>query len=95
MSSGRKPTTESTAAHARAHFTEVLGRVRYGHERVVITNKGKRAAAVVSLDDLALLTLLEDDTFRARLTALLGEQPGTPEQREARAQLAETLRHGT
>lgn len=48
------------ASEARANFTEVISRVRYGRERLVITNKGKPAAALVTMEDLAILQLLDD-----------------------------------
>lgn len=48
------------ASQARANFMEVIGRVRFGRERLVITNKGKPAVALVTMEDLKLLQLLDD-----------------------------------
>ena len=49
-----------TAGEARDNFSEVLGRAAYGKERVVIHRHGKPFAAVVPLEDVALLEELED-----------------------------------
>ncbi|MCK6479670.1 MAG: type II toxin-antitoxin system Phd/YefM family antitoxin [Planctomycetes bacterium] len=54
------PATRETASKARQSFSEVLNRAAYGKERVVIERRGKRLAAVVPLEDLALLEELED-----------------------------------
>ena len=48
------------AAQARSSFSDLLGRVFYGGERVVITRQNRRCAALVSLEDLELLEQLED-----------------------------------
>ncbi len=57
-----------SAAEARDNFSELLGRAAYGKERVVIYRHGKPFAAVVPLEDLALLEEFEDrrdaDDFR-------------------------------
>ncbi|WP_031388732.1 type II toxin-antitoxin system Phd/YefM family antitoxin [Desulfonatronum thiodismutans] len=45
---------------ARDHFAELLNRTSYAKERVVLTRHGKRLAAMVPLEDLELLELLED-----------------------------------
>jgi len=52
--------SKETAARARQSFSEILNRVAYGKERVVIERRGKRLAAVVPLEDLDLLEDLED-----------------------------------
>lgn len=45
---------------ARDHLSEVVDRVRYTHERVVLTKRGKDVGAIVSIEDLKLLEALED-----------------------------------
>lgn len=45
----------------RKGLSEVLGRVAYGHERIVIKRNGKEVAAVVPVEDLDLLERLEDE----------------------------------
>jgi prevent-host-death family protein len=41
-------------------LSEVLNRVAYGQERIVVASRGKPKAAVISVDDLELLEQLED-----------------------------------
>lgn len=45
----------------RKGLSDVLGRVAYGHERVVIKRSGKKFAAVVPMEDLEMLERLEDE----------------------------------
>ena len=49
-----------TASDAREHFSEVLNRVAYGGDRVVVERRGKEMAAIVSLGDLKVLEAIED-----------------------------------
>jgi prevent-host-death family protein len=44
-----------SVVEAKRRFSELLNRVVYGHERIVISRRGKPVAAVVSLDELARL----------------------------------------
>jgi prevent-host-death family protein len=53
-------TTKETAARARKSFSDILNRAAYGKERVVIERRGRKLAAVVPLEDLALLEELEN-----------------------------------
>ncbi len=48
------------ATEARNTFAEMVNRVRYGADRVIIQRRGKPVAAVVPVEDLRLLELLED-----------------------------------
>ena len=48
------------ASDARDHFAEILNRVAYGGDRVVVERRGKELAAIVSLDDLKILEAIED-----------------------------------
>ena len=52
--------TTRTATEARENFSEILGIVEYGKERVVLLRNKKKAAAVISMEDLELLEALED-----------------------------------
>ncbi len=45
---------------ARDNLSEVVDRARYTHERVVLTKRGKDVGAIISIDDLQLLEMLED-----------------------------------
>jgi prevent-host-death family protein len=48
-------------AEARGRFADLLSRVAYRGERVVITRHGKPLAALIPADDLELLERLEDE----------------------------------
>ncbi|MFH0964629.1 MAG: type II toxin-antitoxin system prevent-host-death family antitoxin [Planctomycetota bacterium] len=48
------------AKRARQEFSEILSRVSFGRERVIVKRRGKAAAAIVPIDDLLLLEELED-----------------------------------
>lgn len=45
---------------ARDHLSEVVDRARYTQERVVLTKRGREVGAIISIDDLKLLEMLED-----------------------------------
>ncbi len=49
---------EATAA--RSGLSDLLSKVQYGSERVIIERRGRDAAALISMADLRLLELLED-----------------------------------
>ncbi|MBA2662862.1 MAG: type II toxin-antitoxin system Phd/YefM family antitoxin [Bradymonadaceae bacterium] len=49
-----------TTTQARAQFADAINRVSYGGERIVLDRNGKDVAALVSIEDLELLQLLED-----------------------------------
>ena len=68
-----------TTAKVRTELAEIINRTTYAKERVVLTRRGKRVAAVVSIEDLELLEAIED---RMDLDA-------------ARKALAETGKKGT
>ena len=52
--------TRMGVSDARESLGEVVDRVRYTHERVVLTKRGKEVGAIISMDDLKLLEMLED-----------------------------------
>ena len=65
-----------TATEAREHFADTLNRVSYRGERIVVCRRGgKDMAAVVPMDDLALLQKLEDKLDRKAIRKALAE-PG-------------------
>ena len=43
------------SSEARNDFSDVVNRVSYGHERVVVRRRGRDLVAVVSMEDLDLL----------------------------------------
>lgn len=48
------------ARELRTHGSEIVNRVAYGNEEIVVTRRGKPIAAIVSLKALAALRRLED-----------------------------------
>ena len=48
------------ATTARNAFSDLVNKVAYGADRVVIERRGKPVAAVIPIADLRLLELLED-----------------------------------
>jgi prevent-host-death family protein len=65
------------ATEARSRFSEVVNRAAFASERVVLTRRGKRFAAVVPIEDLDFLEELEDradaEDYRAALKAARGK----------------------
>jgi len=61
-----------SAGQARKDLSSALNRVAYGRERLVLHRRGKDVAALVPMEDLALLEALEErldlDDARAALT---------------------------
>jgi prevent-host-death family protein len=51
--------TPMSTGEARDNFAEVINRVAYGKERVVLTRRGKKLVAVVPIEDVVLLEKLE------------------------------------
>jgi prevent-host-death family protein len=58
-----------TTVVARNDFSSVLNRAAFGKERVILKRRGKAIAAVVPLEDLALLQSLEDKLDTAAVLA--------------------------
>ncbi|HKS95531.1 MAG TPA: type II toxin-antitoxin system prevent-host-death family antitoxin [Terriglobia bacterium] len=52
--------TRIAAAKLRQNFADTVNRVAYGHERMVLQRRGRALAALVPVEDLALLEELED-----------------------------------
>lgn len=53
-------TTTISTADARKHFADIVNRVAYGREAVILTRRGEEVAALVSMEELDLLRQLED-----------------------------------
>jgi len=49
-----------STVEAREQFSDLVNRAAYGHERVILTRRGKALAAVVPIADVELLEELED-----------------------------------
>jgi prevent-host-death family protein len=68
--------TESVSAtEARANLQDLINRVEYGRERIVIERHGKAVVAIIGLEDLKRLEALEDaaDTQELRKAVLENE----------------------
>ncbi len=59
---------EVSISEVRDNLADIINRVAYGGQRVVLRRRSKGIAAVVSIDDLKLIEALED---RADLKAAL------------------------
>jgi len=52
-------TTISTA-EARKNFADIVNKVAYGKEPIVLTRRGQGVAALISIEELELLQQIED-----------------------------------
>ena len=80
-----------TTVVARNDFSSVLNRAAFGKERVILKRRGKAIAAVVPLEDLALLQSLEDKLDTAAVLASRKEtrKKGTKSLAQLRAEVGE------
>ena len=53
-------TTTISTADARKNFADIVNKVAYGSEPVVLTRRGQEIAALVSMEELELLRQIED-----------------------------------
>ena len=49
-----------SAVEARKNFSDIVNKVIYGKESVILTRRGEGVAALVSMDELKLLQQIED-----------------------------------
>ena len=49
-----------STAEARKKFAEIVNQVAYGKEPTVLTRRGEKLAALISMEELELLQLIED-----------------------------------
>ena len=75
-----------TITEARDVLGQLVGRVQYGHERIVLTRHGRPAAALVPMDDHEALERLEDEIDLADALVALRE-PGRVSWAELKAEL--------
>lgn len=71
--------TKLTVGQVRDQFSDTLNQVAYRGDRIIIERRGKDVAAVVPIEDLELLQLLEDriDLESARTALSEVEAEGT------------------
>ena len=53
-------TTKISTADARKNFADIVNKVVYGKEPIILTRRGQKIAALVSMDELELLQQIED-----------------------------------
>ena len=53
-------TTKISTADARKDFANIVNKVAYGKESIVLTRRGQEIAALVSIEELELLQQIED-----------------------------------
>ena len=68
---------------ARDELADLVSRVAYGHERIILTRHSKPVACLVSPEDLARLEAAEREAQGAaypsgRAAATPAQEPGTP-----------------
>jgi len=72
MPAKRKSTSETiTTVAARQNFSDLINRVAYGKDRVLLTRRRRPLAAMVPIEDIALLEEIEDrEDLKAARAAL-------------------------
>lgn len=87
--------TRLNVSKAREEFPEIVNRAAYGHERTIVSRRGKDLAAVIPMDDLHLLELLaqeemdRQDIEDARAALKEAEEKGTISLRDLMRQLGD------
>jgi len=78
-------------AAAKSHLSELVSRSVHGHERFVITRHDRPVAALVSLEDLAII---EQHKAREGLASLAGTWRGFEEIEETLSDIEALRRQG-
>ena len=61
MRAARKSTNEAiTTVAARQNFSDLINRVAYGKDRVLLTRRNRPVAAIVPIEDIELIEEVED-----------------------------------
>jgi prevent-host-death family protein len=68
--------TTISIAEAKSHISELIAKSQHTHQRFIITKRDKPVAALVSLDDLAILQQHEE---KQGLAAIVGKWQGFDE----------------
>jgi prevent-host-death family protein len=71
-----KMTNSISATEARANLQELINRVEYGRERIIIERHGKAVVAIIGLEDLKRLEALEDAINSEQLRRAVAENDG-------------------
>ena len=67
-------TTKISTADVRKNFSNIVNRVSFGKESIILTRRGEEIAALVSIDELRLLEELEDRLDIADAVQAMKEQ---------------------
>ena len=70
--------TRMTASKARGKFSDLLSRVANRRERIVVHRRGKDVAALVPVEDLALVEKLQDRRDAAEAKRRLADPAEVP-----------------
>ncbi len=72
MPARKKAASEAiTTVSARQHFSDLINRVAYGKDRIVLTRRNRPLAALVPIEDIELLEEIEDrEDLKAARAAL-------------------------
>jgi len=77
------------ATKARQQFADTLNRVAYGRVRIVVRRRGKAIAAVVPVDDIALIKRCEEKESSPRKAgAPRGRKRGARRSKERKSRAA-------
>ena len=68
--------TPLSVTEARSHFADILNRVGYKGERIVLQKHDKKLVAIIPIEDLELLEALEDKIDVMEAEAALAEDEG-------------------
>lgn len=81
--------TRVSAGQVRKELSSTLNRVAYARERLILHRRGKDVAALVPMEDLALLEALEDrlDLDDARAALMEAKKKGTIRWEKIKAEL--------
>lgn len=81
--------TRLTVSDVRDDFADVVNRVAYGGERIVIHRRGKDLVALVPVEDVAMIEALEDrvDIVQARKALAEARAKGTVHWADLKAEL--------
>ena len=68
-----------STVEARNNFGDLMNRVAYGKERLILTRRGKNLAAIIPVEDLEILEAIEDkiDLEEARKALAESGEEGT------------------
>jgi prevent-host-death family protein len=75
-------------SNLKSRLSDVLNRVAYGRERIVVSSHGKPKAAVISVEDLKLLEEFEEAREAAMLSEAIASETDFYSVAEVEAELA-------